>query len=120
MITLHRNPTRITPVIIKIWQMLNCLWTIQHFERQVEKNRHKIDDLLNGAYKYMPTYTQVLRDSYAGAIDTFTIRIEDERTQYNQLLSELLLLSTESKSDIPEQKIISSDDDIESYHHQRT
>lgn len=119
---LKQTPTRITPQIVKMWEMLTCLWNIQHFERQVakaEENMHKLDA---GVNKYLPTYTQTLRDSYTGAITTFKERIEAEEQEYNQHLNELTLMNIkpDPRPGIPELISPAADDDIESFHHQRT
>lgn len=112
------TPTRISPQIATLFQMLNILFTIESFERRLLRNEESIRKCEAGANKYMHYYSQ-LKTSYEQANETFRERILQEEAEYNNLVKQIALLSivpVSISSSIPELTIMENDDDISSFH----
>ena len=117
--TPNTTSTRVSPHMARLWQMLNILFTIRSFEMKIAGNEEKIRKCNEGTGRLLPTYTQSIRDSYQGAIDSWKARIEEEEIEYNKLLNEMALLCV-SESDqllaLPEKRTIQYDDEVDPAH----
>lgn len=123
----NTTSTRVSPHMARLWQMINILFTIRSFEMKIAGNEEKIRKCNEGTGRLLPTYTQSIRDSYQGAIDTWKIRIREEEGNYNLLLNQMVahalytdVTANPPVPELPEHRTIEHDDDIESLHHQRT
>jgi hypothetical protein len=107
------NTTRISPHMVRMWQMLNILFTIRSFEMKISGIEQSLRKCQKGP----------LQKQYDESIKIFKQRISDEEFNYNKLLNQMSMLCISDPAEplaLPKNRIIEYDDDPASEYHKRT